>query len=160
MRRLLPLFAPILALAAAACAPGQEKDSGPVTDAWVRLTPVVGNPSAAYFTLHGGAEDNRLVSVSSPKAASIELHESRMENGVMKMVVMNGVDLPANATVQFVPGGMHGMMFGVAPELKAGDNIPMTFRFAKGDAVIVQADVQSAGGDAAGTAMAENHMAH
>ncbi|WP_221795299.1 copper chaperone PCu(A)C [Aquisediminimonas sediminicola] len=155
MRRLLSLIAPVAALALTACSASPTAE-GPVTDAWVRLAAVEGNPAGGYFTLHGGATDNRLLDVTSPKVASIELHESRMQNGMMEMAHLDkGVVVPANATLSFAPGTMHAMMFGIAPEVKPGSKILLTFRFANGDPVNVEALVKAPGEDGG-----SEHMQH
>ena len=83
---------PFLALTAlltlAAC---QKNEAAPapaaevsVTDAIIRLAPIEGRPSAAYFTLHGGKVPDRLEAVTSPRAATIDLHESKMQGGFFK----------------------------------------------------------------------------
>ena len=35
---------------------------------WVRLPAVAGRPGAAYFTIHGGAQADTLLAVSTPAA--------------------------------------------------------------------------------------------
>jgi copper(I)-binding protein len=161
MRRLLSLiFPPLIGAAVAftltACSAAPTAD-GPVTDAWVRLAAVEGNPAGGYFTLHGGDTDNQLLDVTSPKVASIELHESRMENGMMQMAHLDkGLAVPAKATLSFAPGGMHAMLFGIAPEVKPGSKILLTFRYAKGDPVNVEALVKAPGEDGGSS----DHIGH
>jgi copper(I)-binding protein len=149
MRAVVALLVPAMALALVSCSSQQPAETGPVTGAWVRLAPVPGNPSAAYFTLHGGKDANRLISVSSAKVATIQMHESRKENGMMQMAELDGVDIAPGKDVVFAPGGMHVMLFGVAPEIKAGDTMKMMFRFKVGDPVVVDARVESANGEEA-----------
>ena len=47
-----------------------------VTEAYVRFSPVRENPSAAYFTIHGGPQDVSLIGVSTEVAIRSEMHES------------------------------------------------------------------------------------
>src|SRR3546814_5202891 len=90
----------------AACAPAKVLY---VDQAWVRLSPNDATPSAGYFTVHGGEEDVRLLSVISPEVLRVEMHESIDKNGVMTMQPIKGVDIPAQGKVTFAPGGKHLM---------------------------------------------------
>ena len=65
-RFLMTLPLAVFALAACQPQPGEPR----VDDAWVRLSPVAGNPAAAYFTVHGGAQADRLVAVTSARLLS------------------------------------------------------------------------------------------
>ena len=144
---------PFLALTAlltlAAC---QKNEAAPapaaevsVTDAIIRLAPIEGRPSAAYFTLHGGKVPDRLEAVTSPKAATIDLHESKMQGGMISMSPLTGVDVPAGGAVTFKPGGNHAMLFGMDPAVKAGASVPLTFAFQSGKKVEVEAKAIAAG---------------
>jgi copper(I)-binding protein len=109
-----------------------------VSDAVVRLPVIAGRPGAAYFTVTGGAEPDRLVSVDTPAAATVELHEGGMSGGMMTMRRIDGVDVPANGKAVFAPGGNHAMLFGMKPALKPGDTVPLRFHFASGKEVAVE----------------------
>ena len=116
------------------------------SEAWVRLAAVPGRPAAAYFVLHGGAEDATLAAVEAAGIPRVELHESRMAAGnMMTMDAIREVPLPAGATVAFAPGGRHAMLFGVPGSVKPGATMPLTFRFADGAAVSADARVYGAG---------------
>lgn len=131
----------------AACSP--QADGVKVDGAWIRLPAVAGQPGAAYFTLHGGREAETLVSVSTRAADRAEIHESTKDsNGVVKMAPLASVDLPVGAQVKFVPGGRHVMLFGMVPNVHAGEKVPLTLRFASGHAVTAVADVAVPGAEA------------
>ena len=134
----------LAALSAAACHPAAP-DTLAVSDAWVRLPAVPGNPAAAYFTLHGGPEADRLVTIESPKAARIELHESRMIDGQMTMRALAAVAVPAGGTATFAPAGDHAMLFGVDPSVGPNGTLPLSFRFASGKTLAVDARTVAAG---------------
>lgn len=118
-----------------------------VSEAVVRLAVVAGRPAAGYFTINGGARADRLLSVASP-AARIEMHETQMANGAMRMAPVNMVDVPAGAHIEFMPGGKHLMLFGLPASTKAGDELTLTFTFEKAGAVPVTAVARSAADDA------------
>lgn len=142
MRR--PLLA-LLALASlAACEKPAPRELA-ISDAWVRLAAVPGNPAAAYFTVHGGATADRLASVNSDKVATVEMHKMGMENGMMTMEPLPEPEVPANADLIFASGGNHAMLFGVDPSVKAGGTLPLTFRFGSGKTLTAEAKVLAAG---------------
>lgn len=148
MSRPFLMTLPIAALALAACQPKAEDVR--VDDAWVRLSPVAGNPAAAYFTVHGGAKTDRLVAVTSAKAARVELHENVMDAATMTMRPIESVEVPAGGEVRFAPGGNHAMLFDVAADVKPGATMPLAFRFASGRTIEVAARAQGAGDAAPG----------
>ena len=80
-----------------------------------------------------GARPARLVAVDSARvAATVELHESMAGMaGMMTMKPIALVDVPAAGSVRFAPEGRHAMLFGIAPQVKAGDLVPLGFRFSR-----------------------------
>jgi copper(I)-binding protein len=72
------------------------------------------------------AQGGRLVSVASPVAGIVEIHEMTMSGDVMKMHAVPGIDLPAGKPVELKPGGFHVMMMGLKQPLKAGDSVALT----------------------------------
>ena len=116
-----------------------------VADAWVRLAPVAGRPAAGYFTVRGGGAPERLVSISSARVATIELHESGMNDGMMTMRRIDGVDVPAGGEAAFAPGGNHAMLFGVDPGVKPGDLLLLDLTFASGEKLAVEAKTFATG---------------
>ena len=131
--------------ALAAC--NREPKAMYVAEAEVRLPAVKGNPGAAYFTLHGGAVDERLMSVSSPLAVRAEMHDMTMDGDVMKMdAIDGGLAVPANATVEFKSGGKHVMLFDISPKVEPGDTLPLTLSFASGTTLSTEARAVAAGG--------------
>jgi len=85
---------------------------------------------AIYFSVKNtGSAADRLLSVSTPVAAKVELHESQLENGVMKMRAVTSVECPAGATVKATPGGLHVMLLGLAAPLAAGSDLNVSLHF-------------------------------
>jgi copper(I)-binding protein len=120
-----------------------------VTQAWVRLPAVAGQPAAAYFTLQGGRRDAKLVRIESALAAKTEMHQSMAGmQGMTSMVPLDHVDVPAGGAVQFKPGGNHAMLIGLDPQVKPGTAVPLRFGFADGTTAEAEAKSVSAGEDA------------
>jgi periplasmic copper chaperone A len=145
MRSFVTLFA-ASALLAACQQPAPKAAS--LEKASVRLPAVAGNPGAAYFTLHGGPVDDRLMTVSSPLAIRGEMHDMAMKGGMMSMAAIEGgLDVPAGGTVSFTSGGKHVMLFDIAPKVTAGSKMPLVLGFASGAKLEAQADVVAAGAE-------------
>lgn len=148
--RAFRLITPLVALALTACG-GASHDKLNVDQAFVRLSAVSGNPSSAYFALNGGPTADRLMSVSSPMAVRAELHDTKMEGGMMKMTPLaDGLDIPAKAEIAFASGGKHVMLFDVSPKVAVGGKMPLVLNFASGAKLETQAEVIAAGADAPG----------
>ena len=130
---------PLLALALlsmAACSPGGTGSGEPATvqvsGAICRPTPVGRQMTGCYLTLTAATAD-RLVSAASPEANLVQIHESRIESGMMMMQELrDGLPLPAGETVALAPGGNHLMLLGVKEPLVAGDTVTLTLTFENG----------------------------
>jgi copper(I)-binding protein len=141
---------PRLALALAlltlsACSPGGTGSGAAstveVAGAICRPTPVGRQMTGCYLTLTTTTAD-RLVSVASPAANLVQIHESRIESGMMMMnELKEGLPLPAGETVALAPGGNHLMLLGVEEPLVAGDTVALTLTFESSSPVEVTATV-------------------
>jgi hypothetical protein len=96
-----------------------------VDEAWVRAT-VPGQPVAGAYLKIRSAQAAALVAVRTPVTARAEIHEMRMEGGVMKMRPMTRIELPAGKTVELKPGGYHLMLMNIAKPLRPGETVPIT----------------------------------
>lgn len=93
-------------------------------------TPVAGRPSAGYLGIeNSGPRADRLVSITSPDFARVEMHDTVSEDGMKKMVKLDGVDVAAGSTLEFAPGGKHLMLIEPTKTLKNGDSVKMTLTF-------------------------------
>lgn len=140
------LLVPVIVMLAAC----QQPATVSVDKAWVRLSAVPGNPSAAYFTLKGGSRDQTLIAVEAPGAVRTEMHESVGENGMTLMAPIKLVAVRAGDTVTFAPGGKHVMLFGVKPQVQPGTTTLLSFAFGGGPTIVVHARVVGAGDPAPG----------
>ena len=137
-----------IALAALAALAGchPRSDEPTVTRAWVRLPAVPGNPAAAYFTIHGGGGDERLVRIETTLARRTEMHASMTGMGNMaSMAPIDHVDVPRRATVDFAPGGRHAMIYGLDTVVTPGTAVPLRFGFADGRTAEAEAKSVAAG---------------
>lgn len=117
MRRLLPVCALVLSSVVQA----QVK----VEDAWVRATVAPQKATGAFMQLTS-ARPAQVVAASSPVAAVVEIHEMKMDGGVMKMRAVDALPLPAGQAVALKPGSYHVMLMGLKAPIKAGETVPLT----------------------------------
>lgn len=96
-----------------------------VQDAWVRGTVSEQRATGAFMRLTAPTGAT-LVSGSSPVAASVEIHEMKLDQGVMKMRAISGLPLPAGKPVDLAPGGYHLMLMGLKRPLAAGESVPIS----------------------------------
>jgi copper(I)-binding protein len=99
-----------------------------VKDAWIRGT-VQGQSATGAFMELTGKSNARLVGVASAAAKTVEVHNMKVENGVMKMFPVEGIDLPAGKPVKLAPGGYHVMLMDLQKPLNAGDRVPLKLTF-------------------------------
>lgn len=109
-----------------------------VEDPWVRAT-VAGQPSSGAFMRITADTDSTLLSVSSPVAKDVQIHEMSMTNDVMRMGPVDAVPLPAGETLALDPDGYHVMLMGLNGQIKEGDQVPLTLtvKNAEGETEVV-----------------------
>ena len=103
-----------------------------VTDAWARGTMDVENPtSAIYATIKNNSEADHLVSASVPAeiAGKAETHTTEVDGDTMKMVHVDGYDVPANGELVLEPGHNHIMLMQIPEQLMPGDMFTATLHF-------------------------------
>lgn len=106
------------------CLPASAANALEVADAWVRATVPGASVGAAYMTLTSPVTA-QLLSVRSPASARVEIHQSTMEDGMMRMRPLKHLDLPAGQPVTLAPMGTHLMLLDLKSPLKAGDSVSL-----------------------------------
>lgn len=141
MKRLLLGTALVLLSACGAVEEGASLAVVASADAFCRPTPNGRTITGCYVTLTA-SRDDRLVSVVSPLSRQAQIHEMKIDDGIMSMAEMKaGIGLPAGDVVALKPGGNHIMLIGLSQPLKAGDTVPLTLSFETAPPVQVQARV-------------------
>lgn len=122
----------------------QANSSLLIESAWARPNPAVVPNSAAYLKIaNTGTVADRLLEVSSDVAARVELHETRMESGMMTMRPMTGgIAIAPGATLVLAPHGLHVMLIGLRAPLEAGQAFPLALRFEQAGEVTVTVTVR------------------
>lgn len=155
----LGLVGVLVLLAVVACGGGSKIT---VEDAWVRPQDNLENPSGGYMTIaNGGTEDDALVGASSPASTRVEIHETMtmepspmpgasMEpgatpdtsGGMVGMVPIDELAVPAGREAVLKPGSYHLMLIGLKDPLDVGETVEITLSFRKAGSVRVTADVR------------------
>jgi len=113
---------------------------------WAKAT-LAGQPVAGGFIkiTNNGTETDRLLKISSSVADMIQVHEMKVEDGVMKMgEIPGGLEIAPGATVELKPGGLHVMFMGIKAPFKEGETVKATLAFEKAGAIEVEFKVDAA----------------
>ena len=99
-----------------------------IKGAWVRATIAGQSGTGAFMTLQApmGA---RLIGVSTPAAGVSEVHEMKMEDNVMRMRQVKGLDLAPRQPVSLTPGGFHIMLMDLKQPMAEGQHIDLDLLF-------------------------------
>lgn len=127
------------------CGTAVARDCAPqVREAWIRLIPG-GMPMQAGF----GRIENRcpnpvtVVSASSPAYGSVELHETRIVDGVSKMRAVPELRIASDGAATLKPGGLHLMMMQPHAQLKEGSKVAVEFTLSDGRKVLGEFQVRN-----------------
>ena len=118
----------LLAVAGAIAAP---KATLRVQDAWSRATPPVAPVAGGFLTVvNAGDRPDVLLGAESDLSQRVELHEMRMDGGMMRMrELTDGLPVPARGKVVLAPGGYHLMFIKPKRALVEGERFTATLRF-------------------------------
>jgi len=94
---------------------------------WVRGT-VSGQKATGAFMEVTTKTGVTLVGASSPVAGVTEIHEMKMDGGVMKMRAIPRLEVSAEKPLSLAPGGYHVMLMDLKQQLKKGDSVPLTLQ--------------------------------
>lgn len=146
MRRILIEIIAAISLTLAAIltsATGVSASNVMIVQAFARAsaTPTAGSGAAYVSLMNHAAEADRLLSATTPAAASAEIHMTETVDGVMKMKAAGPLEVPPMGTLEMKPGGYHVMLMGLKAPLKKGDEIEITLTFEKAGEVVVKVPV-------------------
>ena len=114
-----------------------------VEGAWARAT-VPGQRATGAFMKIQSTNGAKLTGGTSPAAGVVEIHEMKLESGIMKMsAIPGGLDLPAGKTVELRPGSYHVMLMDLKAPLEVGSTLPLTLTFKDAKGVESKVDVKA-----------------
>lgn len=91
-----------------------------------------GEVTGAFVSVKNtSGQDDRLIGAASDFAGMTQLHETTMENNVMSMQEVAGVDIPAGQILELKHGSYHIMLMDLKRDLKEGETVIITLKFEK-----------------------------
>jgi len=105
--------------------------------------PMAGTGGVFMRLVNKGNEADRLVGGTTDVAQAVEIHETVVENDVMKMQMLaGGLEVPAKGEVLLKPGSYHVMLIGMQRDLKVGDTFKLELQFEKSGPITVNPEVR------------------
>jgi copper(I)-binding protein len=148
LRRLISCLVSLAGLLlAVGPAPAETVGAISVENAWSRAVPSGAKVAVGYLAIRNdGDEPDRLLSASAPFAGKAEIHQSSMEEGMMRMrPVPDGVPVPAKAIVTLEPHSYHLMFMQLTRPLEEGDTVTAKLTFERAGSVDVAFQVLGIG---------------
>ncbi|GEO81495.1 hypothetical protein ROR02_16260 [Pararhodospirillum oryzae] len=135
----------------------QETDSVPaglitIERPWARASAGTATVAGVFMTLHNGGAKDRLIRAASPAAGLVEIHQTRMEDGVMRMRPVEALDLAPGTDTVLRPGGLHVMLIDLKAPLVEGERVRVDLTFEHAGPVTIEAIVRPVGAQDAGAA--------
>ncbi len=116
---------------------------------WTRATPKGAAVAGGYMKIaNKGTSPDRLIGGTSEVAGRFEVHEMAMNQGVMTMRPLNGLDIAPGQTVEFKPGSLHIMFMDLKRPLAKGERVKATLMFERAGRVEVEYVVEALGAPA------------
>ena len=157
MIRIVLIVAAVLAVWTALPAQAEDVTIGglKISAPWARATPKGASVGGGYMKItNTGTAPDRLVGGSTDISRRFEVHEMKMEGGVMKMrPLADGIEIKPGQTVTLDPSGYHVMLVGLNKQLMQGDHFKATLEFARAGKVDVDFTVEGIGAQTGGNAM-------
>lgn len=152
----------ILSVAFALMANAHDYKSGSlhIDHPWTRVTPKGATVAGGYVKIENrGSAADRLIGASGAVSGRTELHEMVMDGTVMRMrALANGIEIPAGATVELKPGGLHIMFMELKGPLEQGKHFKGALIFEKAGTVPVEFAVEAM--DSTGGHAHDSHKGH
>lgn len=115
--------------------------------AWARETFSMAKSGAAYLNLNnpsGNAIHLVSASVDASVAAKVEIHTTKMHDGMMQMQELEqGLVVNAGESVMLQPGGIHIMLMGLESPLVAGQSFDLSLSFSDGSVLVTNVSVKN-----------------
>jgi len=103
------------------------------SDAWIKNLPPAVPVRAGYMTIHNPrSQAVTIVALHSDAFASVEIHQTRMQDGMMHMDPVPNLTIAPGETVQLAPGGLHLMMMQPVQPTRPGEVHRITIEFDDG----------------------------
>lgn len=110
---------------------------------------------AVFMKLYNGSDDFiALVGARSDVSDHVEIHEMKMDHGVMKMRQIQGIEIPSHGSFALEPKGYHLMLMDLKAPLKKGESFDLELEFHNGHKEDVSVKIVAPG------EMLDDHSSH
>jgi len=97
---------------------------------WIKQLPPVVPMRAGYIQISNPANTAvSIVDLHSEAFEKVEMHETTMADGMMKMIKLDSIPLAPKSTVELKPGAKHLMLINPVLALRIGDNVSVQVTF-------------------------------
>ncbi len=129
MIRTLFILLSIISVSFVSCS--NNNDPITISNAWIRESPPGASITAAYMSIQTKADD-KLIGIETNVADKAEIHSSTVnDQGMVKMQMLDSVEIPSGKLVEFKPGGTHIMLIELNRQLKNNDEVKIILEFEK-----------------------------
>lgn len=113
-------------------------DSISIENAWSPEAPPVVKVMAGYMIINNHSNQNiKIKSAKSDLFQRVEIHLTKMKNGMMSMVKQENLNIKAKSHIKLKSGGLHMMLMGKLKPIAKGSTIPVTLTFDNGEKIEV-----------------------
>ena len=142
----LPITVAVVLLASIIASPVMAAECLPVVrDGWVRLPPAPMPMMAGFARIENACKaPAEVVGASSPSFGAVELHETRVVDGVSRMRHVPRLRIDGNGVAILRPGGLHLMLMDPTSALKPGSHVAIDFTLKDGRHVLGDFEVRNA----------------
>jgi hypothetical protein len=115
--------------------PGSAVAELEIHDAWIKNLPPAVPVRAGYMTIRN-AQPNAvsIIAIRSDAFASVEIHRTIAEDGMMRMEPVPTLVIEPDSSVQLAPGGLHLMMMNPTQATRPGDVLQIVIELDDGSA--------------------------
>ena len=104
-----------------------------ISDARIKNLPPSVPVRAGYMTIHNPSQMAiSIVAIHSEAFASVEIHRSVMQDGMMRMDLVEVLEIDAGTSLQLAPGGLHLMMMQPLEATHPGEQIEIILQLSDG----------------------------
>ncbi|MDH3760319.1 MAG: copper chaperone PCu(A)C [Gammaproteobacteria bacterium] len=104
-----------------------------ISEAWIKNLPPPVPVRAGYMTIYNPqSRALSIVEIHSDSFASVEIHKTLMQDGMMRMEQVVALKIAAGETVQLAPGGLHLMMMQPVQPTRPGEIHRITIEYDDG----------------------------
>ncbi|MCB1647440.1 MAG: copper chaperone PCu(A)C [Pseudomonadales bacterium] len=103
---------------------------------WARASPPGAPNGVAYGRLtNAGPEALEIVGLASLAARTVQIHETFLQDDMMRMRRIDPVTLQPGESVTLQPGGKHFMLIGISQPLRGGEEVLVDVSMASSEVV-------------------------